>query len=292
MNITFIIKGVAVVAIVSSSSCLPGPPPPPGDDPPRTGVLEDPSNNPLRDLAPELQRTFDKGDADFEARFFPAQGLGPLYIRTACASCHAGDGKGPGFVTKMVVLDDDGAPVPASLPFGGTVRPFFEAPATRGIAPPDVEGVFLSTRMGPSVFGRGYLEAIAESELERVAAEQAAAGDGVTGRVHRVTYNSKPKSDATFNDHVEGQTGLVGRFGGLEISLYTEEDQITLNPHLELFIYSKSDRWLYLLEGKGLEEQQQLRTKSWKTNRTQFPAAPELVSAVAGAVERLGLQPS
>ena len=80
---------------------------------------------------------------------------------------------------------------------------------------------------------------------------------------------------------------LVGRFGGLEISLYTEEDQITLNPHLELFIYSKSDRWLYLLEGKGLEEQQQLRT-----NRTQFPAAPELVSAVAGAVERLGLQPS
>jgi hypothetical protein len=67
---------------------------------------------------------------------------------------------------------------------------------------------------------------------------------------------------------------------------------MTLNPHLELFIYARSDRWLYLLEGKGLEEQQQLRSKSWKTNRQQFPAAPELVSAVAGAVERLGLQPS
>lgn len=85
---------------------------------------------------------------------------------------------------------------------------------------------------------------------------------------------------------------LLARYGGIEFSLFTSEDQLTLNPHLELFIYARSDRWLYLLEGKGLEEQQQLRSKSWKTNRQQFPAAPELVSAVAGAVERLGLQPS
>jgi hypothetical protein len=85
---------------------------------------------------------------------------------------------------------------------------------------------------------------------------------------------------------------LLGRYGGLEISLYTADDQLTLNPYLELFIYARSDRWLYLLEGKGLEEQQRVRTKSWKTNRQQFPAAPELVSAVAGAVERLGLQPT
>jgi hypothetical protein len=83
---------------------------------------------------------------------------------------------------------------------------------------------------------------------------------------------------------------LLGRYGGLEISLYTGDDQMTLNPYLELFIYARSDRWLYLLEGKGLEEQPRVRTKSWKTNKQQFPAAPELVSAVAGAVERLGLR--
>jgi hypothetical protein len=85
---------------------------------------------------------------------------------------------------------------------------------------------------------------------------------------------------------------LLGRYGGLEVSLFTGDDQLTLNPYLELYIYSRSDRWLYMLEGKGLEEQPRVRTKSWKTNRRQFPAAPELVSAVAGAVERLGLQPS
>ena len=85
---------------------------------------------------------------------------------------------------------------------------------------------------------------------------------------------------------------LLGRYGGLEISVYTADDQLTLNPYLELFVYARDDRWLYLLEGKGLEEQQRVRTKSWKTNRPHVPAAPELVSAVAGAVERLGLQPT
>jgi hypothetical protein len=85
---------------------------------------------------------------------------------------------------------------------------------------------------------------------------------------------------------------LIARYGGVELSVYTAEDQLTLNPYLELFIYSRTDRWLYLLEGKGLEEQTRLRTKSWKTNRQHFPAAPDLVNAVTAAAERLGLQPA
>ena len=85
---------------------------------------------------------------------------------------------------------------------------------------------------------------------------------------------------------------LVARYGGVELSVYTPEDQLTLNPYLELFIYSRTDRWLYLLEGKGLEEQSRLRTKSWKANHRHFPAAPDLVNAVTAAVERLGLPPA
>ena len=85
---------------------------------------------------------------------------------------------------------------------------------------------------------------------------------------------------------------LIARYGGCELSVYTADDQLTLNPYLELFIYSRTDRWLYLLEGKGLEEQTRLRTKSWKTNRQHFPAAPDLVNAVTAAAERLGLQPA
>jgi hypothetical protein len=85
---------------------------------------------------------------------------------------------------------------------------------------------------------------------------------------------------------------LLARFGGVELSVFTADDQLTLNPHLELFIYARSDRWLYLLEGKGLEEQKRVRTKSWRLAREQFPPAPDLVNAVTGAAERLGLQPS
>ena len=85
---------------------------------------------------------------------------------------------------------------------------------------------------------------------------------------------------------------LLGRYGGVELSVYTGDDQLALNPHLELFIYATSDRWLYLLEGKGLEEQPLVRSKSWKTNRHHFPAAPDLVNAVTAAAERLALQPA
>jgi hypothetical protein len=83
---------------------------------------------------------------------------------------------------------------------------------------------------------------------------------------------------------------LLGRYGGVEFSIYTSEDQLTLNPYLELFVYARTDRWYYLLEGKGLEEQRMVRTKSWKQRRAQFPAAAELVNAIQTTVERLGLQ--
>jgi hypothetical protein len=83
---------------------------------------------------------------------------------------------------------------------------------------------------------------------------------------------------------------LLGRYGGVELSVYNSEDQLTLNPYLELFVYARTDRWYYLLEGKGLEEQRMVRTKSWKQRRAQFPAAAELVNALQTMVERLGLQ--
>ena len=83
---------------------------------------------------------------------------------------------------------------------------------------------------------------------------------------------------------------LLGRYGGVELSVFTADDQLTLNPYLEMFVYARSDRWYYLLEGKGLEEKRELRTKSWKQRRAQFPAAAELVNAIQTAVERLGLQ--
>ena len=83
---------------------------------------------------------------------------------------------------------------------------------------------------------------------------------------------------------------LLARFGGTQVSVYTSDDQLSLNEHLELYIYSKSYKWLYLLEGRGLEEMNELESRSWRIARHAFPPAPDLVNALAAATERLGLQ--
>lgn len=140
-------------------------------------------------------------------------------------------------------------------------------------------------------------------------AHVAANAERVVDLFHSLAEQLPPAVDVTLEDHRSGRTWrgealplddvreqiarlkvLLARYGGVEISVYTSEDQLTLNPYLELFIYARTDRWFYMLEGRGLEEQGELRTKTWKQSRPQFPAAAELVNAIQTAVERLGLQ--
>lgn len=180
-----------------------------------TTVAEDPSDLPFAGLTPDLEDRFVEGDALFEAMHREADGLGPLYIRASCASCHADDAKGPGGVTKMVLVDDDGAPLAdqSGLSFGHTVRAQRTAGATTPVEPPTEALVRTSLRIGPAVFGRGYLEAIADTEIERVEAEQAQRTDGVSGRIHRVCRTSKTNPDQSIHTYEEGRCGLIGRFG-------------------------------------------------------------------------------
>jgi hypothetical protein len=77
--------------------------------------------------------------------------------------------------------------------------------------------------------------------------------------------------------------------GGVQIMVFTPSDQLTLNPVRELFIYSQSDRWANLLEGKGIKEQRLVRTKSWKFTRPSIGAAPELSELVAKSAMAMGL---
>ena len=140
-------------------------------------------------------------------------------------------------------------------------------------------------------------------------AHVAANAERVVDLFHSLAEQLPPAVDISLVDHRSGRTWkgealplddvreqvarlkvLLARFGGVELSVFTSEDQLTLNPYLELFIYARTDRWYYLLEGKGLEEQGLVRTKSWKQPRAQFPAAADLVNAIQAAVERLGLQ--
>jgi len=84
----------------------------------------------------------------------------------------------------------------------------------------------------------------------------------------------------------------LATYGGVELSLYTPDDQLTLTPQLELFIYARSDRWVYLLQGKGLEEKAALADRSWRSQAWDRAPAPTLSAAVAAAAERLSLMPA
>lgn len=81
----------------------------------------------------------------------------------------------------------------------------------------------------------------------------------------------------------------LATYGGVEFALYTPEDQLTLTPQLELFIYARSDRWIYLLQGKGLEERAALADRSWGSQSWDRAPAPSLSAALATVAERLSL---
>jgi hypothetical protein len=82
----------------------------------------------------------------------------------------------------------------------------------------------------------------------------------------------------------------LSTYGGVEVTLFTPEDQITLSPQLELFIYSRSDRWMYLLNSMNLEERASLEERLWGTQSWERAPAPALSDAVAAAAERLSIK--
>jgi hypothetical protein len=55
-------------------------------------------------------------------------------------------------------------------------------------------------------------------------------------------------------------------------------------------VYAATDRWLYLLQGKGLRRLTRLRTRSWSLMRGEFRRSPGAEAAVKLTVERLQLR--
>ena len=72
--------------------------------------------------------------------------------------------------------------------------------------------------------------------------------------------------------------------------MFTGDDQLTLNPVLELFIYATSDRWPTCWRDEGSRRGALVRTKSWKRLAPRISRrAPELVQALSDAMaERWG----
>ncbi len=82
----------------------------------------------------------------------------------------------------------------------------------------------------------------------------------------------------------------LAAYGGVELAVYSTEDQLTLTPDVELYVYARTDRWLYVLQGKGLVETRTPEPETWRLQPHEFGDAPELSDALAAAAERLGLE--
>lgn len=82
---------------------------------------------------------------------------------------------------------------------------------------------------------------------------------------------------------------LLSSYGGVELSVYTPGDQLTLTAAMVLVIYARTDRWAYLLDGAGLEERPAMPRPSWRPSVTPRFAVPNLEAALEAAANRLGL---
>ena len=189
----------------------------------------DPFDQPISGLSDDLFKAFNDGDAEFNLVLRPYDGLGPLYTRSSCGGCHREGERGPGLVQKMVVVEADGLTPAADqtvLAFGNTEHPLVvtDIPgATTPILPPLLDGgvdggdggapnLRVTIRLGPPVLGRGYMEAIADSEILRMESEQAGRSDSIHGRVNHTTFVSQPNPDQTFDTYQTGAQ-VIGRFG-------------------------------------------------------------------------------
>lgn len=84
---------------------------------------------------------------------------------------------------------------------------------------------------------------------------------------------------------------LLAGYGGVEFAIYTNDDQLTLTPELELVVYSRYSKWRDVLLKLGLEERVAPPTAVWCAARSSLSVAPELLDSLSIAIKRLDLAP-
>jgi CxxC motif-containing protein (DUF1111 family) len=219
MKMVFI-SGLTCLAVACGDNIQPAAP----DATPTTLVRA--SDVPIDGLSPADVAAFEKGDALFDLPFTPADGLGPLYVRDACGACHQDGSRGPGLVQKMVEVDADGIthdPDQSEILYGNSIRAELAAGATTPVEPPPGDtNIKVTTRVGPPVFGRGYIEAVDDNAIVAMAAAEAKRTDGIHGVVAESPYLSVPNPDTTFESYQTGDM-VIGKFA-LKARIGTVDD--------------------------------------------------------------------
>ena len=119
------------------------------------------------------------GDAAFtDDVFTPVKGLGPLFVSTSCASCHAGEGKGTPFTTLIRFGQTDST----GNHFMDKGGPQLQNRAIPGYVPEQIPaGATFSKFTPPANTGLGFLEAVTDNDILAMADPNDANGDGISG---------------------------------------------------------------------------------------------------------------
>src|SRR5215471_20809794 len=140
--------GLVLAACSSSSSG--GPAGPSSTPEPEPTAHVDSFDIPIRGIDRAWTADFNDGDLLFSTPLREADGLGPLYTRQACSSCHQEGVRGPGLVQKVSIVDDDGvtpAKDQSELEYGHTLHPLTAGGGqTPILAPDDDPRVKVTTR--------------------------------------------------------------------------------------------------------------------------------------------------
>jgi CxxC motif-containing protein (DUF1111 family) len=161
-------------------------------------------DGPVEGLSDAEMAAFARGDAEFERRFAPNTGLGPIFNDASCATCHSGDGRG----VLRNALVRIGSPSDNFLSDVG--GPQIQDRAIPGADPEQLPpGIPFSVRLPPPVFGVGLIEGIPEAAILAHADPNDSDGDGISGRPNYVNAASFVPD----NEPGAGAGLRLGRFG-------------------------------------------------------------------------------
>ncbi len=139
-------------------------------------------DGPIEGLTSVQLAVFAEGDAEFNRTFAASEGAGPMFVASACGSCHVGDGKGhPVFNLTRFGRMVDGTFDPMRALGGPQVQNRAVQQYVAEVVPNGATGVAVFT--APAVTGLGLLEAVDDTTLLRMSDPDDVDADGISGRV-------------------------------------------------------------------------------------------------------------
>lgn len=154
--------------------------------------------DPRPDLTAEELAAFQRGKVQFERRWQPSQGLGPMYNATSCESCHSDPVTGGSaalyrnfYVANIRIADGPstnlgGLPSPVIPAFGPSpfVQPTFSLERGRFGIPAASPIFHVAQRNSIPILGVGLFEFISDATIMANADPEDVDGDGISGRAN------------------------------------------------------------------------------------------------------------